>query len=172
MENGRGPEAIRRKIVPLDEAARLSAAARASGKRIVFANGGFDILHVGHARYLQGAKALGDFLIVGVNSDESLRRLKGPGRPVQPEASRALLVAAIAAVDLVVLFSDPDVTGLLRTLLPHVHCKGTDYTAESVPERHVAEEIGAVVAIAGDPKDHATRDILARIRSAGKEPAK
>lgn len=165
-------ETIRAKIVTLPEAERACEAARGAGKRIVLANGAFDILHVGHARYLAGAKALGDLLVVAVNSDASVRGYKGPDRPVQGEESRALLVAGLAVVDLVVVFDEPDVTGLLRRLRPHVHCKGTDYTPETVPEREVAREVGAEVRIVGDPKDHAARDILGRIRERAGGPGK
>lgn len=138
--------------------------AKSEGKRIVFANGCFDTLHVGHVRYLQGAKEQGDLLIVGVNSDESVRRLKGEGRPILDERGRAQLVAALRCVDYVILFSDPNVERLLTELRPNVHAKGTDYTAESVPERATAERLGIEVAIVGDPKNHSTCELLASIR--------
>ncbi len=137
---------------------------KAAGRTVVFANGCFDILHVGHVRYLQAARAEGDALVVGINDDASTRRLKGPGRPILPEHDRALLVASLACVDRVVLFSEDTVESLLRALVPDVHAKGTDYTAESVPERAVMAELGGRVAIVGDPKDHSTRDLLARLR--------
>ncbi len=138
--------------------------AKAAGKRVVFANGCFDTLHVGHVRYLQGAKAQGELLIVGVNSDESVRCLKGAGRPILDEQARAQLVAALRCVDYVVIFPDANVERLLEELRPDVHAKGTDYTAESVPERAVADRLGIAVAIVGDPKDHSTRELLASIR--------
>ena len=137
---------------------------RRAGRRIVFANGVFDLLHVGHVRYLQAARAEGDVLVVGVNSDRSTRMLKGEGRPILTEQARAALVAALAAVDYVVLFDEPDVKPLLRALHPDVHAKGTDYTPESVPERDLAASLGIRVAIVGDPKQHSTRDLLGRLR--------
>ena len=151
-------------VVGVDEAGRLAAGWRAQGKRLVLANGCFDLLHVGHVRYLQAARALGDALVVGLNSDASVRRLKGPGRPVMPAADRALLVAALRGVDLVVVFDDPSVEGLLLTLRPHVHAKGTDYARETVPERAAAAALGIETAITGDPKAHASRDLVARVR--------
>ena len=143
---------------------------RADGKSIAFANGCFDILHVGHVRYLQGAAAEADRLVVAVNDDGSVARLKGEGRPILPAADRAELVSSVRGVDYVVLFGDPNVERLLRLVRPDVHCKGTDYTIDSVPERAVVRELGARTAIVGDPKDHATRDLLTRIRS-GREPS-
>ena len=137
---------------------------RRAGRRIVFANGVFDLLHVGHIRYLQAARAEGDVLIVGVNSDRSARALKGEGRPILTERARAALVAALAAVDCVVLFDEPDARALLRELRPDVHAKGTDYTVDSVPERDVAAALGIRIAIVGDPKKHSTRDLLGRLR--------
>ena len=136
------------------------------GKTIVFANGCFDTLHVGHVRYLAGAKEQGDLLVVGVNADSSVRPLKGPGRPVLDEHARALLVAALRVVDYVVLFSEPNAEKLLEELRPDVHAEGTDYTAESVPERAVADRLGIRVAIVGDPKDHSTRSLFEAIRKA------
>ena len=130
------------------------------------ANGVFDTLHVGHARYLAGAKAEGDLLVVAVNSDTSVRSLKGPGRPILDEQARAILVAALRVVDYVVIFSEPNVEKLLEALRPDVHAKGTDYTADSVPERAVAARLGIRVAIVGDPKDHSTRSLLDAIRKA------
>src|ERR1700722_8528984 len=137
---------------------------RRAGRKIVFANGVFDLLHVGHVRYLKAARAEGDILIVGINSDASTRQLKGAGRPVLTERARAVLVAALAAVDYVVVFDELDVSSLLREFQPDVHAKGTDYTAETVPERELADLLGIRVAIVGDPKDHSTRDLLARLR--------
>lgn len=152
------------KVVAVDHLRELTAKAKAAGNRVVLANGCFDTLHVGHVRYLKGAKERGDLLVVGVNSDESVRRLKGPGRPILDEQARAQLVAALRCVDYVILFAAPNVNGLLEALRPHVHAKGTDYTVESVPERAVADRLGIAVAIVGDPKDHSTRELLESIR--------
>ena len=132
----------------------------------MLANGVFDTLHVGHARYLAAAKSEGELLVVAVNSDSSVRSLKGPGRPILDEQARALLVAALRDVDYVVIFSEPNVEKLLEDLRPDVHAKGTDYTADSVPERAVAARLGIRVAIVGDPKDHSTRSLLDAIRKA------
>jgi rfaE bifunctional protein nucleotidyltransferase chain/domain len=140
-------------------------AERAEGRTIAFANGCFDVLHVGHVRYLADAKAQADRLIVAVNSDDSVKGLKGPGRPILSGPDRAEIVAALDSVDYVVLFSDPDVHRLLRLLKPDVHCKGTDYTPETVPERDTVLAYGGRIAIVGDPKDHSTRDLLARIKA-------
>lgn len=153
----------RDKIVTRESLKNQIREARAQGKKVVLANGCFDILHVGHARYLSGAKALGDILVVAVNSDSSVGCLKGPGRPILSERARAKLVAALGAVDFVVIFAEPNVENLLEELRPDVHAKGTDYTLETVPERAVAERLGIRVAIAGDEKNHSTRDLLARI---------
>ncbi len=136
---------------------------RAAGKTIALANGCFDLLHVGHVRYLQGAATEADRLIVAVNDDASVRSLKGPGRPVLAARDRAELVAALRGVDYVVIFGDPDVNRLLGVFKPDVHCKGTDYTVESVPERDAVRAYGGRTAIVGDPKTHATRDLLKRI---------
>ena len=152
------------KVAPLDEVRRGVEAARREGRTVALANGCFDVLHVGHVRYLEGARAEADVLVVGVNGDDSVRRLKGEGRPVMPAADRALLVAALRAVDHVVVFEEDDVRRLLLELRPDVHCKGTDYTTESVPESDVVRSYGCRVAIVGDPKDHDTRKLLARIR--------
>jgi rfaE bifunctional protein nucleotidyltransferase chain/domain len=154
------------KIVPQQELIALIAAAKQSGQRVVLANGVFDTLHVGHVRYLAGAKAVGDCLIVAVNSDSSVSPLKGPGRPILDEQARALLVAALRDVDYVVIFPEPNVEKLLEDLRPDVHAKGTDYTAGTVPERAVAARLGIRVAIVGDPKDHSTRSLLDTIRKA------
>lgn len=153
------------KLCTLDEAKARVAAARAEKKSVAFANGCFDVLHVGHVRYLQAARLEGDLLVVAINGDASVRRLKGPDRPVMPEGDRALLVAGLRCVDLVVVFPDDDVARLLLELRPDVHCKGTDYTTETVPEREVVRSYGGRVAIVGDPKDHDTRALLARLRS-------
>jgi len=154
------------KVGTLDEVRGRVEAARREGRTVALANGCFDLLHVGHVRYLEGAKAEADVLVVGVNGDDSVRRLKGEGRPILPAADRALLVAAFRAVDHVVVFEDDDVGRLLLALRPDVHCKGTDYTPETVPEREVVRAYGGRVAIVGDPKDHSTRDLLSRIRKA------
>ena len=138
---------------------------RAEGRTIAFANGCFDLLHVGHVRYLQGAAGEADRLIVAVNDDRSVANLKGAGRPVLSAADRAELVAALRGVDYVVVFGDPNVERLLTRLTPDVHCKGTDYTVDSVPERAVVQAYGGRTAIVGDQKSHATRDLIARIRS-------
>lgn len=136
------------------------------GNKIVLANGCFDTLHVGHVRYLEGARAEGDVLVVAINSDSSVAKLKGAGRPILPEMARAKLVAALKAVDYVVVFSETNVEALLELLRPEVHAKGKDYTAESVPERAVAERLGVRIAIVGDPKGHSTRQFLEDLRKA------
>lgn len=139
------------------------AADRAAGRTVAFANGCFDILHVGHIRYLQAAAAEADRLVVAVNDDASVTQLKGPGRPVMAGVDRAEVVAALRCVDYVVLFPELTVGRLLTLLRPDVHCKGTDYTPDTVPEREIVRGYGGRIAIVGDPKDHATRDLLARI---------
>ena len=139
---------------------------RRQGKHVVLANGCFDTLHVGHVRYLEGARREGEILVVGVNADSSVCKLKGPGRPILDESARAQLVAALRSVDYVVIFAEPNVEALLKELRPDVHAKGTDYTTESVPERAVAERLGIRVAIVGDAKDHSTRELLDSIRKA------
>src|SRR5918912_115480 len=139
------------------------AIARRHGARIVLANGCFDILHVGHVRYLEAARALGDLLVVGINSDEQVRRLKGPGRPFVPERERAEVIASLRAVDLVTIFAEPTVEELLRALRPDVHAKGTDYTVESVPELEVVRAYGGRVAIVGDPKDHSSSQMVMQL---------
>jgi D-glycero-beta-D-manno-heptose 1-phosphate adenylyltransferase len=131
--------------------------------RIAFANGCFDLLHVGHVRYLQGAREQGDTLVVGVNSDRAVTALKGPGRPLLSEAARAELVAALESVDYVVIFNDLTAEGVLADLRPDVHCKGTDYREDNVPERAVTAKYGGTVRIVGDAKNHSTREILAEI---------
>lgn len=140
---------------------------KAAGRRVIFANGCFNLLHVGHVRYLEGAKALGDMLIVAVNSDASVRTLKGADYPVAPEAERAEIVAALACVDLVTIFDEPDVSRLLLELKPHVQAKGADYTLETIPERETVLSYGGELAVTGDPKDHSTTDIMRRIASWG-----
>jgi len=137
---------------------------RARGLTIAFANGGFDLLHVGHIRYLEGAKREADRLVVAINSDASMRGLKGPSRPILNQADRGELVAALRAVDYVVIFDEPTVTPLLELLKPDVHCKGTDYTIDTVPERETVRAYGGRIAIVGDPKDHSTTDLLSRLK--------
>jgi D-glycero-beta-D-manno-heptose 1-phosphate adenylyltransferase len=139
---------------------------RAAGRTLAFANGCFDLLHVGHVRYLQSAAQEADRLVVAINDDQSVRGLKGEGRPILPAADRAELVAALGCVDYVVIFAEPTVGPLLEALHPDVHCKGTDYTVDSVPERDIVKAYGGRTAIVGDPKDHSTRDLLARIAAA------
>ena len=158
--------AARSKIGTLDEIRERLREARGAGRTVALANGCFDVLHVGHVRYLAAARAEADVLVVGVNADASVRRLKGPGRPLTPEADRAVMVAALESVDHVVVFSEDDVGALLLALRPDVHCKGTDYTADTVPEREVVRSYGGRVAIVGDPKDHDTRRLIERVRSA------
>lgn len=150
-------------MVARAEVAALGERLRKAGRKIVFANGCFDLFHVGHVRYLEGARQQGDVLVVGVNSDRTVRLLKGEGRPLLPEEARAELLAAMECVDYVVIFDDATAANILRDLQPDVHCKGTDYTEATVPEREVVQSWGGRVVIAGDPKDHSTRDVLARI---------
>jgi rfaE bifunctional protein nucleotidyltransferase chain/domain len=150
-------------VVTREELARIVRADRAAGRTVAFANGCFDLLHVGHVRYLQAAANEADRLIVAVNGDETAGR-KGPGRPVLPAADRAELVAALRGVDYVTVFPEETVAPLLELLRPDVHCKGTDYTLDTVPERDTVRAYGGRIAIVGDPKDHSTRDLLARIR--------
>jgi rfaE bifunctional protein nucleotidyltransferase chain/domain len=154
----------RAKILSRDGLHEVLEEHRRAGRKIVFANGIFDLLHVGHVRYLKAARAEGDILIVGINSDASARKLKGEGRPILTERARGALVAALADVDYVIIFDELDVNSLLREFQPDVHAKGTDYTAETVPERELAALLGIRVAIVGDPKQHSTRDLLARLR--------
>jgi D-glycero-beta-D-manno-heptose 1-phosphate adenylyltransferase len=152
------------KIVTRERLRELLAEHRRHGKKIVLANGCFDTLHVGHIRYLEGARREGDILVVAVNSDSSVCALKGPGRPILPEAARAALVGALRFVDYVLLFSEPNVEALLQELRPDVHAKGTDYSADSVPERATSARLGIRVAIVGDPKDHSTREFFDSVR--------
>jgi rfaE bifunctional protein nucleotidyltransferase chain/domain len=158
------------KILEIEELARELARQRGEGRTAALANGLFDILHVGHLRYLEGASSEADLLVVAVNSDESARKLKGPARPVTPEDERAELVAGFGCVNYVTIFAEDSVERLLRLLLPAVHCKGTDYTAESVPEATIARELGIRTAIVGDPKKHATREIIDRLRVDPNQP--
>src|SRR5687767_1456178 len=150
-------------VLTREELIARVTAARESGRTIAFANGCFDLLHVGHVRYLESAAQEADVLVVGINDDSSVRELKGEGRPILAAADRAALVAALACVDFVVVFPELTVGPLLEALRPDVHCKGTDYTVESVPEREIVKAYGGRTAIVGDPKDHSTRDLLARI---------
>lgn len=154
------------KIIPREQLRDKLAEHKHRGERIVLANGCFDTLHVGHIHYLEGARCEGDVLVVAVNADSSVRTLKGPGRPILDENARALLVAALRFVDYVVIFPEATVENLLEQLRPDVHAKGTDYTAETVPERSTAERLGIRVAIVGDPKSHSTRALFSSIRKA------
>lgn len=153
---------------PVLERTRLIARAaveRSRGAKIVLANGCFDLIHAGHIRYLQGAKALGDVLIVGINSDEQVRMLKGGGRPYMPENERAEIIAALRCVDFVTIFPEDTVTELLLAIKPDFHAKGTDYTTDTVPEREIVRSYGGTVAIVGDPKDHSSTDLIKVVRS-------
>lgn len=149
--------------VSLEDAEHLAVRLRSLGKRLVLANGCFDLLHVGHIRYLKAAKQLGDVLIVALNSDGSARRIKGKGRPLMNQAERVEIVAALGCVDYVLTFDEDTVDRVVARLKPDVHAKGTDYTAESVPERDTVLALGGRVAIVGDPKAHSTRDIISTI---------
>jgi D-glycero-beta-D-manno-heptose 1-phosphate adenylyltransferase len=151
-------------ILDREELVEAVQNARTGGARIVLANGCFDLLHVGHVRYIAGARALGDVLVVGVNSDAEARRLKGPGRPFVPDIERAELIAALRDVDLVTIFNEPTVEQLIRAIRPDVHAKGTDYTEDSVPERAIINEVGGRVAIVGDPKDHSSTEMIEAVR--------
>jgi D-glycero-beta-D-manno-heptose 1-phosphate adenylyltransferase len=153
-----------RKIFSRETLQKQVAEWRHASESITLANGCFDLLHVGHIRYLDAAKRLGGKLVVGVNSDESARRLKGEGRPLMPAAERAEILAALEAVDAVVIFSEPDVRALIREIGPNVQAKGTDYTADSVPERDAMREVGGRVEIVGDPKDHSATDFIRAMR--------
>src|SRR5712671_6820273 len=157
--NGMSNERILNRL----ELADRVTAVRTKGQRIVFANGCFDVLHVGHVRYLEAARELGDLLIVGVNSDEQARRLKGADRPLMPQDQRAEIISSIGAVDLVTIFSEATVTELLLAIKPDIHAKGTDYTEESVPERGVVRSYGGRVAIVGDPKDHSSSEMIEKL---------
>src|SRR5438034_7985808 len=153
----------RGRIVSRTQLLEIIFRARENETRIVLANGCFDVLHAGHVRYLAGAKELGDLLVVGVNSDEQVRVLKGPGRPIMPESERAEIVASLESVDLVTIFTEPTVEALLLALRPDIHAKGTDYTEETVPEREVVRSYGGRVAIVGDPKSHSTSEMISRL---------
>ncbi len=151
------------RVLKREELISRVAEIRQNGARIVFANGCFDVLHVGHVRYLEGARKLGDILIVGINSDEQVAIQKGAGRPVLPAGERAEIVASLEAVTYVTIFDEPTVEELLLAFKPDVHAKGTDYTVDTVPERHVVRSYGGQVAIVGDPKDHSTSAIIDRL---------
>jgi D-glycero-beta-D-manno-heptose 1-phosphate adenylyltransferase len=142
-----------------------ASSARRAGRTIALANGVFDLFHVGHLRYLEGARHEADHLVVAVNADDTVRQLKGAGCPVIPAAERAEIIAALRCVDAVVVFPEPTVAPLIEALRPEVHCKGTDYTVETVPERETVRAYGGRIAIVGDPKHHATRALLAQIRT-------
>ena len=148
------------KLLTRAELKRRAESWRASGEKITLANGAFDLLHVGHVRYLHAAKRLGGKLVVAINSDESVRALKGEGRPVMPAEERAEILAALSDVDAVTIFPEPDVRALVREIRPDIHAKGTDYTPDNVPERDTVVECGGRVEIVGDPKDHSTSDII------------
>jgi rfaE bifunctional protein nucleotidyltransferase chain/domain len=150
-------------LVPRKEVRALGDRLRKEGRRIVFANGCFDILHVGHVRYLEQARQCGDVLVVGVNSDRAVAALKGEGRPVIPAEGRAELVAALESVNYVVIFDELTATEMLLDLRPNVHCKGTDYSEDTVPEREIVKSFGGSVRIVGDPKNHSTRELLTEI---------
>jgi rfaE bifunctional protein nucleotidyltransferase chain/domain len=150
-------------IIPREGTTELGIQLRGAGRRIAFANGCFDVLHAGHVRYLQAAKQQGDVLVVGINSDRSVTALKGPGRPLLPAEARAELVATLEPVDYVIIFDELTAEAMLSELRPDVHCKGSDYTPDTVPERALAERLGIAVAIVGDPKEHSTRSLLAEI---------
>jgi rfaE bifunctional protein nucleotidyltransferase chain/domain len=154
---------VEKRYVPLDRLLARVADDRRAGRTIAFANGCFDVLHVGHVRYLTAAAQEADRLVVAINDDESVRALKGPGRPILPAEARAEIVGALRGVDSVVIFSEPTVERLLRLIRPDVHCKGTDYTVDTVPERDVVRAYGGRIAIVGDPKHHSTRALLDRI---------
>lgn len=156
------------KILSRDELHQRVAEWRAAGQKITLANGAFDLLHVGHVRYLRAAKGLGGCLVVALNSDDSVRKLKGEGRPLMPAEERAEILAALADVDALVIFSEPDVRALVREIRPDFHAKGTDYTPESVPEADTVQECGGRVVIVGDPKDHSTTEII-RSRLTGRQ---
>lgn len=163
---GHTPEFLNAAARVLDRDGIIAKArsARQAGQTIVFANGCFDVLHAGHIRYLQGARELGDVLMVAINADEQVKALKGEGRPILPECERAELVASIEVVDFVTVFAEPTVAQLLRAIEPDVHAKGTDYTEETVPEREVVRSFGGRVAIVGDPKNHSTSEMLKRFK--------
>lgn len=157
------PAAQSERILDRESLKERIDAERGSGAKIILANGCFDLFHVGHIRYLDGAKALGGFLVVGINSDKQVRSLKGEGRPFMPEGERAEIVAALRSVDAVTIFDEPTVEELIRALRPDFHAKGTDYTTETVPERDIVRSYGGRVAIVGDPKDHSSTGLIAAV---------
>jgi D-glycero-beta-D-manno-heptose 1-phosphate adenylyltransferase len=163
----RRPINISAKVLTREELFQQVAEWRRNGESIILTNGGFDLLHVGHIRYLHAAKQLGGRLIVAINADESMGALKGQDRPLTPAAERAEIVAALADVDAVVIFPEPDVAALIREIKPEVHAKGTDYSADTVPEREQVLRYGGRVEIVGDPKDHSSTEIIRRLRRAG-----
>ena len=164
MKMSTGEESdVTSRILDRDTLAERVQRARQAAARIVLANGCFDVLHVGHVRYLEGARALGDLLVVGINSDKQVTVLKGAGRPIMAEGERAEIVASLAAVDLVTIFDEPTVETLLLVLKPDIHAKGTDYTEDTVPEREVVRAYGGRVAIVGDPKEHSTSQMIDRL---------
>jgi D-glycero-beta-D-manno-heptose 1-phosphate adenylyltransferase len=156
------------KVVSRKELQQRAESWRASGEKVTLANGCFDLLHVGHVRYLHAAKQLGGRLVVAINSDDSVRKLKGEGRPIMPEEERAEILAALSDVDAVVIFPEPDVRALVREIRPDIHAKGTDYTAEGVPERDTVIDCGGRVEIVGDPKDHSATDFIRRRTEPGR----
>ncbi len=147
-------------VLNLDDAVRAAERLRSAGEKIILANGCFDLIHVGHIRYLSGAKDLGGTLIVAINSDRQTRLLKGFGRPYVPENERAEIISGIRCVDIVIIFDEPTVENVIRTIRPDFHAKGTDYTSESVPERDIVHECGGSVVIVGDPKDHSSTQLI------------
>jgi rfaE bifunctional protein nucleotidyltransferase chain/domain len=151
------------KIKDLSELREIVSRSRGDSKTVVFANGCFDLIHVGHIRYLEAARALGDLLVLGLNGDESVELLKGPGRPTMNQEERAEILAAMECVDYVIVFDDPTAERLLRELQPHIHAKGTDYSEDTVPEREIVLKYGGLVKIAGDPKNHSSKDLLEQI---------
>ena len=157
------------KRLELGELESWANSQRGAGARIVLANGAFDMLHVGHLRYLQAARSEGDIMLVAINSDSSVQKAKGPARPIVPEMERQELVEGLACVDFTVLFADSTVEGIIRAIKPHVHAKGTDYTAESVPEGELVRSLGGRVAIVGDPKDHSTTGLVAKLKISEEE---
>jgi D-glycero-beta-D-manno-heptose 1-phosphate adenylyltransferase len=159
----------REKIKTVAELGPFIAEARAGGKQVALANGCFDLLHVGHVRYLQAARALADTLIVAINDDSSVRLLKGEGRPLQPQCDRAEILASLACVDFVVIFDTPTVAPVLEALHPDFHAKGTDYSEETVPERQTVASYGGRTVIVGDRKSHSSRDLIARITTSAKQ---
>ncbi|MEQ1921898.1 MAG: adenylyltransferase/cytidyltransferase family protein [Pyrinomonadaceae bacterium] len=156
-------------ILNREQLVKHVAVARSKGSKIVLANGCFDLLHVGHIRYLSGAKELGDMLVVGVNSDRQAHALKGAGRPFMPENERAELIAALKCVEAVTIFDEPTVEQLIRDIRPDIHAKGTDYTTDTVPERDIIREVGGRVAIVGDPKDHSSTELIGKTRDRSQE---